>query len=112
MLLSKPKLLPPAGVAPTWWEEAFFPGLAPIMDLTTYWALAAFVDFNLRGHLGAEGEVRFLRFNQTYSVHEDNYDIGPTVSLADPPLGALWEIHDWQRPVQLSVQLSGMAATF
>jgi Outer membrane protein beta-barrel domain len=35
------------------------------------------LDFNLHGHLGAEGEMRFLRFNQTYDVHEDNYELGP-----------------------------------
>jgi hypothetical protein len=40
------------------------------------WGPGGFVDLNLRGHLGAEGEVRFLRFNQDYAVHEDNYNIG------------------------------------
>jgi opacity protein-like surface antigen len=27
--------------------------------------------------LGLEGEIRFLRFNQTYDVHQDNYELGP-----------------------------------
>ncbi len=39
--------------------------------------VGALVDFNLHGHLGVEGEARFLRFNQTYDVHEDTYEIGP-----------------------------------
>ncbi len=37
----------------------------------------ALLDFNLHGHWGVEGEARFLRFNQTYDVHEDTYEIGP-----------------------------------
>lgn len=36
-----------------------------------------FVDFNVGSHLSAEAEGRFLRFNQKYDVHEDNYLIGP-----------------------------------
>ncbi len=39
--------------------------------------VGALMDFDLRGHLGLEGEARFLRFNQTYDVHEDTYEIGP-----------------------------------
>ena len=39
--------------------------------------VGALLDFNLHGHLGVEGEARFLRFNQTYSVHEDTYELGP-----------------------------------
>jgi Outer membrane protein beta-barrel domain len=38
--------------------------------------VGGWVDLNLRGHLGAEGELRFLRWNQTYAVHEDNYELG------------------------------------
>jgi hypothetical protein len=40
------------------------------------WGPGAFIDLNLHGHWGAEGEVRFLRFNQDYAVHEDNYNLG------------------------------------
>ncbi len=36
-----------------------------------------FVDWELFRRLGAEGEVRFLRFGQTQNVHEDNYLVGP-----------------------------------
>src|ERR1700677_4985744 len=39
--------------------------------------LGGFVDLNLHGHLGVEGEMRFLRFNQVYDVHQDNYELGP-----------------------------------
>ena len=31
--------------------------------------------------------MRFLRFNQTYSVHEDNYNIGPRYR---------WRFHRWE----------------
>jgi hypothetical protein len=49
--------------------------------------VGGFIDFNLRGHFGVEGEVRFLRFNQTYDVHEDNYNIGPRYR---------WRIRRWE----------------
>lgn len=39
--------------------------------------LGVYTDFNVSHHWGAEGEVRFLRLNQLYDVHEDNYLIGP-----------------------------------
>ena len=38
--------------------------------------LGGWLDLNLHGHLGAEGEIRYLRFHQTYDVHEDNYELG------------------------------------
>lgn len=49
--------------------------------------IGGFLDFNLRGHLGVEGEMRFLRFNQAYDVHEDNYNIGPRYR---------WRFHRWE----------------
>ena len=49
--------------------------------------VGGFLDFNLRGHLGVEGEVRFLRFNQIYDVHEDNYELGPRYR---------WRIRRWE----------------
>jgi Outer membrane protein beta-barrel domain len=39
--------------------------------------IGGYLDLNLRGHLGVEGELRFLRWNQTYDIHEDNYELGP-----------------------------------
>lgn len=53
--------------------SAFSPDYGP----NELYGLGAFLDFNLRGHLGLEGEMRFLRLSQTYSVHEDNYELGP-----------------------------------
>jgi Outer membrane protein beta-barrel domain len=49
---------------------------SPDYGLNHLWGPGGFVDFNLHGHLGGEGEVRFLRFNPHYAVHEDNYNIG------------------------------------
>jgi hypothetical protein len=39
--------------------------------------IGAYVDANLTPRLGAEAEVRFLRFNQLAQIHADNYLIGP-----------------------------------
>jgi hypothetical protein len=55
----------------------FFSEYSPDYGPNQLLGIGGFLDLNLRGHLGAEGEIRFLRFNQTYSVHEDNYNIGP-----------------------------------
>jgi hypothetical protein len=55
---------------------AFGSGFSPDYGPTYLFGFGGFVDLNLRGHLGAEGELRFLRFNQTYDVHEDNYELG------------------------------------
>jgi opacity protein-like surface antigen len=41
------------------------------------YGIGAFADYNLTPKLGAEAEVRFHRFNQLNSIHEDNYLIGP-----------------------------------
>jgi opacity protein-like surface antigen len=39
-----------------------------------------FVDWNLFGHLGVEGEARWLRFNQLAGSYQDNYLVGPRYS--------------------------------
>jgi opacity protein-like surface antigen len=43
--------------------------------------IGAYADLNLWHGLGIEGEARWLRFNQYYDVHEDNYLIGPRLKL-------------------------------
>jgi len=53
-----------------------FCAFSPYYDGNELYDVGGFLDFNLAKHLGAEGEVRFLRFNQTYDVHEDNYAVG------------------------------------
>ncbi|HEY0759181.1 MAG TPA: outer membrane beta-barrel protein [Acidisarcina sp.] len=40
-----------------------------------------FVDWNVFGKLGVEGEARFLRFNQTNDFHSDHYLVGPRYSI-------------------------------
>jgi hypothetical protein len=65
----------------------FFSEYSPDYGPNQLLGIGGFLDFNLRGHLGAEGEIRFLRFNQTYSVHEDNYNIGPRYR---------WRIRRWE----------------
>jgi opacity protein-like surface antigen len=54
-----------------------FSAYSPDYGPNELFGIGGFVDLNLRGHLGVEGEMRFLRFNQTYDVHEDNYELGP-----------------------------------
>ena len=54
-----------------------FSGFSPDYGLNDLFGLGGFVDLNVRRHLSVEGEVRFLRFSQTYQVHEDNYELGP-----------------------------------
>lgn len=56
---------------------AFVSSYSPDYGANRLDGIGGFLDLNLRGHLGAEGEVRFLRWNQTYDVHEDNYELGP-----------------------------------
>ncbi len=55
----------------------FFSAFDPDYGSNHLLGLGGYLDFNLRGHLGVEGEIRFLRFNQVYDVHEDNYELGP-----------------------------------
>ena len=55
----------------------FFSDYSPDYGPNRLEGIGGFLDFNLRGHLGVEGELRFLRFSQTFSVHEDNYNLGP-----------------------------------
>jgi hypothetical protein len=40
------------------------------------WGPGVFIDLDLGGHLGLEGEARFLRFNQNQVVYEDSYALG------------------------------------
>jgi hypothetical protein len=65
----------------------FFSDYSPDYGPNRLLGLGGYFDFNLRGHLGVEGEIRFLRFNETYSVHEDNYNLGPRYR---------WRIHRWE----------------
>lgn len=39
--------------------------------------IGVYGDWDLFTHFGAEGEMRWLRFNQEQGSHEDNYLIGP-----------------------------------
>jgi opacity protein-like surface antigen len=41
------------------------------------YGIGAYADYNLTPRWGAEAELRFHRFNQLVSIHEDNYLIGP-----------------------------------
>lgn len=43
--------------------------------------IGAYVDLNLWHGLGIEGEARWLRFNQYYDIHQDNYLIGPRLKV-------------------------------
>jgi hypothetical protein len=65
----------------------FFSDFSPDYGANRLVGVGGFVDLNLRGHLGVEGELRFLRYNQTYDVHEDNYELGPRYR---------WRIRRWE----------------
>ena len=43
--------------------------------------LGVYVDWNLFGKLGVEGEARFLRLDQLNSFHSDHYLVGPKYTL-------------------------------
>ena len=45
------------------------------------YGVGAYADYNLTPRLGAEAEVRFHRFHQLNSIHEDNYLVGPRYSF-------------------------------
>ena len=55
----------------------FFSAFSPDYGPNELLGIGFYADFNLGAHLSAEAEGRFLRFNQTINVHEDNYLIGP-----------------------------------
>jgi hypothetical protein len=55
----------------------FFSAFSPDYGSNELFGIGGFADFNVGKHLSAEGEIRFLRFNQVYDVHEDNYLLGP-----------------------------------
>src|ERR1700749_1826899 len=55
----------------------FLSDYSPDYGPNRLWGIGGFLYLNLRNHIGVEGEVRFLRFKETYSVHQDNYNIGP-----------------------------------
>jgi Outer membrane protein beta-barrel domain len=55
----------------------FFSAFKPDYGSNELLGIGFYADFNVGAHLSAEGEGRFLRFNQTLDVHEDNYLIGP-----------------------------------
>ena len=42
--------------------------------------IGGYFDFNYTDMIGAEAEIRLLRFNQMNSVHEDTYTIGPKIT--------------------------------
>lgn len=43
--------------------------------------IGLYVDWNLFGRLGAEGEARFLRLGEVHSFHSDHYLAGPRYSM-------------------------------
>jgi hypothetical protein len=55
----------------------YFSTFSPDYGTNELLGVGVYADFNVGRHLSAEGEARFLRFNQKLDVHEDNYLIGP-----------------------------------
>jgi len=54
-----------------------FSDFSPDYGWQRLYGIGAFVDYNLSPRFGAEAEVRFHRFHQLSSTHEDNYLVGP-----------------------------------
>jgi hypothetical protein len=73
---SHAQALPAALQGPHLVGGGFFSAFSPDYGPNHLFGLGGFIDLNLHGHLGAEGEMRFLRFNQVDDVHMDNYNIG------------------------------------
>jgi hypothetical protein len=55
----------------------YFSSFSPDYGTNELLGVGVYSDLNVGAHLSAEGEARFLRFNQKLDVHEDNYLIGP-----------------------------------
>jgi hypothetical protein len=82
VLLSSPHLRAQVAAAPVLngprlvgggFVSAFSPNYQGNAEL---YGVGGYVDLDVRHHLGAEAEARFLRFNQTYDVHEETYAAG------------------------------------
>jgi hypothetical protein len=56
-------------------------GLTPDEGSNWLFGGGTYVDFHFTHWLQLEGEARWLRFNQYYGEHEDNYLIGPRVPI-------------------------------
>jgi hypothetical protein len=68
------------GGIPPLWAGGYYSNFHSDYSPDRLGGLGVFVDWNLFGKLGAEGEARWLRFNQDLGTHEDNYLVGPRYS--------------------------------
>ena len=59
----------------------YFSTFAPDYGPNRLYGLGVYADLDVFHHLGAEGEVRFLRFHQSSNIHEDHYLVGPRYSF-------------------------------
>jgi len=90
-LLLLPVLMPASGkaqvvAAGVGGNQSLFVGgfgsyYAPDYGYYKLYGVGGFADYNLTPKLGAEAEVRFLRFHQLSDIHEDTYLVGPRYSF-------------------------------
>lgn len=71
---------PAIHVAPNFTAGAYYSTFTPDYIPARLQGVGVYVDWDLFGHLGAEGEARWLRFNQPFGMYEDNYLGGPRYS--------------------------------
>jgi opacity protein-like surface antigen len=64
----------------------YYSNFAPDYGPNRLGGLGVYVDWDLFGRLGAEGETRFLRFHQSAEIHEDNYLVGPRYTFRYGPI--------------------------
>jgi hypothetical protein len=72
----------------------YFSAFSPDYGTNELLGAGLYADFNVGSHLGAEGEARFLRLNQAFDVHEDNYLVGPRYR---------WRFHRYQPYVKFLI---------
>ncbi len=71
---------PAVRVVPSMTAGGYYSNFRPDYTPGRLGGIGVFVDWNLFGKLGAEGEARWLRFNQQLGSYEDNYLVGPRYS--------------------------------
>jgi opacity protein-like surface antigen len=73
---------PAIRIPPSLTAGGFYSNFTPDYTPNRLGGLGVYVDMNLflHNHLGVEGEARWLRFNQQFGSHEDNYLVGPRYS--------------------------------
>jgi hypothetical protein len=65
-----------------YWQPPSFQYPMPQAGPQPLFGVGAYVDVKLTRWVQLEGEARWLRYNQYYNIHQDNYLVGPRVPIA------------------------------